>query len=468
MPGMMFGIDEEAKRAGPALIDAAAGETWTYGRLVEEVRRRRDALGAPRKALVFHFCGNTLSAVAWYLAALEAGHAIALAAEKLDPSLRGGLLAAFRPEFVVLSENPGPEYAGGAPQGLWRRAAEDVPGIHPDLAIMLPTSGSTGSPRYVRLTRRNVEANAASIRQALGLSAADRPIAHLPLYYSYGLSVVNSHLNAGAATVLTSASLIAAEFWKKVAEQRVSSFSGVPYTYQMLRRLDIDKLPAQSISAMTQAGGKLDEKSVAHFHARMAARDGSFWVMYGQTEATARIAVLPASMLPEKLGTAGIAIPGGSLSVEGEDGSVLGADTPGELVYRGPNVMMGYAASRADLSRGDELHGVLRTGDRGSLDAAGYVTILGRAKRDVKVFGLRINMDDVEAMVKPHGAAAVVGAGDKLIVYCEFGSPAQLSEIRAALSAKLRLHAGALDFRRIAKLPVSASGKIDYAQLETQ
>jgi acyl-coenzyme A synthetase/AMP-(fatty) acid ligase len=466
---MIFAIDGETRRHRIALIDGPSGRSWTYQRLSEEAGRCRDWLASPAKALVFQFCDNTPESVAWYLGSVEAGHAVALLAQNLEASLRTRLLDVFRPEFVLLPESPGPEYRPAEASGLWRRApADGAPAPHPDLALLLSTSGSTGSPKLVRLTRRNLEANAHSILQALELTGDDRPIAHLPLHYSYGLSVINSHLAVGATTVLTTASLISPDFWKTVAEQRVSSFSGVPYTYQMLRRLDIDKLPAQSVMAMTQAGGKLDDHSVSHFHSKMAARNGAFWVMYGQTEATARISILPAGRLPEKLGSAGVAIPGGTLSILTDEGFATQPGVVGELVYRGPNVMLGYGLDRADLTKGDELSGVLYTGDRASLDADGYVFIVGRAKRDAKVFGLRINLDDVEGMLKVHGPAAVVGGRDKLIAYCEFGTAAELQRLHGALAAQLRLHPSALDFRRIAKLPTSGSGKIDYAKLEVE
>ncbi len=466
---MIFGIDDPERRRQAALIDGPSGLAWTYPELCEEVLRASEALSSARKSLVFHFCRNTPQAVAWYLGAIEAGHAVALLSQDLEEGLRTALTDVFQPEWVLLPKHPGEAYEASPSEGLWRRRAHsEAAPIHPELSLLLSTSGSTGSPRFVRLTRSNVEANANSIRQALELTPSERPVAHLPLHYSYGLSVINSHLAVGAASILTTASMISPDFWKAVHERKVSSFSGVPYTYQMLRRLNLDRLPAQSIRAMTQAGGKLDDDAVAFFHAVMEKRGGTFWVMYGQTEATARIAILPARKLPEKIGTAGVAIPGGTLRLQVDGNLTTEPGVFGELVYSGPNVMMGYAADRADLSRGDELGGVLYTGDRASLDRDGYVRIVGRTKRDAKVFGLRINMDDVEALVKVHGPTAVVSGKDKLIVYCEFGSEAELLELHAAVSAKLRLHASAFDFRRIARLPVSASGKIDYAQLDAQ
>lgn len=472
---MIFGLDHVERAGRIALIDGDSGENWTYSRLCDEVNRRLELLACPRKALVFLFCRNTPSAVAWYLAALEAGHTVALAAENLDAQLRAGLLAAFTPEFVVLPETPGDHFQPLGDTGLWRAEAAEIAAeidaeiaaeIHPGLAVLLSTSGSTGSPKLARLSRGSVEDNAAAIAKGLQLSELDRPVAHLPLHYSYGLSVLNSHLSVGATVVLSTASLISAPFWKAVADHQVTSFSGVPYTYQMLKRLRFDGMAAaKTIVSMTQAGGKLDNDTILAFHNTMSARNGAFWVMYGQTEAVARIAILPAARLQEKLGSAGCAIPGGSLLI---DDAGTPSDAPGvagELIYRGPNVMWGYAYERADLAKGDELGGTLYTGDLATLDSEGFAWIIGRAKRDAKVFGLRINMDEVEALLKPRGPVAVVNGPDKLIVYCEFGDDAELRILHAEFASKLKLHTSALDFRRIERLPTNASGKTDYNQL---
>ncbi len=465
---MIFSIDDASRSQSTALVDASSGEGWSYSQLTSEVSLRCNALRSSTKALVFQFCRNTLQSVAWYLAALEIGHAVALLAETLDHALRQDLIARFEPDFVILPQTPGDAFAASGFDGLWERPVRNPVAPHAELGLLLSTSGSTGSPKFVRLTRRNVEANAASIREALAIDDTHRPIAHLPLHYSYGLSIVNSHLLAGATTVVSSESLIRPEFWQSAAALGVNSFSGVPYTYAMLKRLDIDRLPAASIRIMTQAGGKLDSESILHFHRKMAARGGEFWVMYGQTEAVARIAILPAHDLPEKVGSAGRPIPGGSLAIATDSGVTAEAGVEGELVYRGPNVMWGYATEREDLARGDELQGVLYTGDRARLDEQGYVYILGRAKRDAKLFGLRINLDEVEAMVKVHGPAAVVGGKDKLLIYCEFGNDAHLQRLHSELSARLKIHGQALEFRRIEKLPTNASGKIDYSSLNSQ
>src|SRR5207244_3442012 len=138
---------------------------------------------------------------------------------------------------------------------LWRSRSPVEQTIHPDLALLLSTSGSTGSPKFVRLTRSNVEANAASICAALKIRPVDRAITSLPIHYSYGLSVLNTHLHSGAGVVLTDEGLISPAFWETFRVQECTSFAGVPYSYQILNRLDPDRLNVPSLDTMTQAGG---------------------------------------------------------------------------------------------------------------------------------------------------------------------------------------------------------------------
>lgn len=466
---MIFSIDDHARRTHVAVIDGATNIAWTYGELADEVSRSRELLAGAEKNLLFLFCRNDLASIAWYLAALEAGHPVALLNDRIDGQLATNLISLYRPESVVGARPDQGTYISSSVDGLWHRArTEDAP-PYPDLALLLSTSGSTGSPKFVRLRRGNVEANAASICQDLSISDGDIAIAHLPIHYSYGLSVVNSHLLAGAALVLSREGLMSSLFWETIRRHRVNSFSGVPYTYQMLRRLDLDKVNAPTLRIMTQAGGKLDTGNIAHFHERMTERQGSFFVMYGQTEATARISILASTSLPVKLGSAGRAISGGAVQICDENGRPLPEpDAEGELVYTGANVMLGYATERDDLAKGDELCGRLFTGDRARLDAEGFVFILGRSKRDTKLFGLRVNLDELEALVKRSGPAAVIGSSDRVIIFCEFGDESMHSEIRATLAATLKIHQSAFEFRRVEKLPTKDSGKINYEDLQAK
>ena len=434
---------ESRQRDRRVLYDAERSSWITEGELRAAVDERLRLLDAAEKKLAFLFCRTDLNTVAWYLACLESQHAVALLDNALSPEFRENLIDLYQPEFVI------------SPQGLSTREITNASEIHPDLKQLLSTSGSTGSPKFVRLTKRNVVSNAQSIASALAIREEDCPITTLPLYYSYGLSVLNSHLIAGAPIALTEQSIISAGFWETVRNLRCTSFAGVPYTYQMLKRLDITKLDGGCIRAMTQAGGKMGEPLISHFAGIMRERDGRFFVMYGQTEATARIAILQPDRLSDKLGSVGNPIPGGSIEI-----------IDGEIVYTGPNVMLGYATCRADIAKGDELNGRLHTADTGYVDAEGFLFVSGRTKRDAKLFGLRINLDEVEQLLHGHGPAAVIGAENKLVVFCEFGDSGSFDDLRRELGLRLNVAVAGLEFRRIEKLPTKPSGKIDYDVLK--
>ncbi len=450
----------QADPAAIAIHDAVRSHVLTYADLIGLVDRAKDDLSRSPKALIFHFGQNDLASLVWYLAAVDFGHAVALLDSALAPGLKQQLISLYEPDWIVHSQAD--TQLGVSPDlyeavqstfsdgYLLRRKGGNDSSLHPDLALMLSTSGSTGSPKFVRLTRQNVLSNANSIAQALEIDSAECAITSLPFYYSYGLSVINTHLLRGAQLALTRESIVAPGFWNAFRRAKCTSFAGVPYTYEMLsRRIKLTELDLPTLRTLTQAGGKLADKLVAEFHQEMERRQGRFYVMYGQTEATARIAILPWNRLPEKLGSAGVAIPGGLLHVDS-----------GELVYRGPNVMMGYAECRADLSKGDELGGELRTGDSASLDDEDFVYITGRIKRDAKLFGVRVNLDEVEGLLRAHTTAAAISRNEKLMIFCE--GDGDLEAFKAHLATTLRVHPSAFLFRHIERLPLNANGKIDY------
>jgi acyl-CoA synthetase (AMP-forming)/AMP-acid ligase II len=458
-----------------ALIEAATGRIWSYAALGAAVGKVATLLRGKSKSLVFCFCRNDPATVIQYLAAIEADCATVLLDARLTPELAQKLTERYQPDWLLgageslvracgaAGVEPIEVEAGETPVRL-HRVRPEAPEIHPELSLLLSTSGSTGSPKLVRLRRESVEQNAHSIAIGLDIGPDERPIASLPLHYSYGLSVLNSHLLRGACVVLTDQALTAQEFWKVFRQHGCTSMAGVPFSYQILRRLDLEKLDLPSLRTLTQAGGRLDPPLVAYFSEIMRRRGGRFFVMYGQTEATARMTILPSERLPEKLGSVGRAIAGGRLEIEG---AADGGGT-GEVVYRGPNVMMGYAESSADLARGDELMGVLRTGDLGTLDPEGFLTIVGRSKRIAKVYGLRINLDEIEADLRQNGPTAVVGGADQLIIFCEHGDETRYAEYRRALAERLRIHHQAFVFRHVDSLPRNANGKIDYPSLQKE
>jgi acyl-CoA synthetase (AMP-forming)/AMP-acid ligase II len=442
-----------ARGDAPALLDDTAGHWLDYRGLAQAVGYAAGRLSELyERPLVFLFSGVTIAGSIAYLASLEAGAAIGLFGQGLPPGRADALIRLYRPHLVI-GLKPEAGYAPVPGQAEWhRRLADDAPALHPDLALLLSTSGSTGSPKLVRLSRTAVASNAAAIVATLAIDPGQRSVLNLPFSYSYGLSVLNSHLAAGASVLLTRQGLTGDGFWRRLAAERVSSMPGVPMVYEMLRRLGFETVAPPSLTTLTQAGGKLAPPLVEHFHAATAARNGRFFVMYGATEAAPRMAVLPPALLPEKLGSAGMALPGGRFEIDEPDG---------EIVYRGPNVMMGYAEAAEDLALGDRLGGRLATGDLGRLDADGVLWITGRSKRIAKVNGLRFNLDEVEALAAARFApAAAIADGERLTLLVEAGD-AQATEIRRAMATALALPPASLLIRCIARLPLSENGKID-------
>jgi acyl-coenzyme A synthetase/AMP-(fatty) acid ligase len=340
--------------------------------------------------------------------------------------------------------------------------------IFSDTAVLLSTSGTTGSPKLIRLSYSNLQANAEAITQYLGITSDETPVTSLPLSYSYGLSVVNSHLLAGSNLLCTNASLMTKDFWEQFTKHRCSSFAGVPFSYAMLERLRFEQMTL--LRTITQAGGRLAPEKIRLFADIAKRKDFRFFVMYGQTEATARISYVPSERLCDKIGSIGIPIPGGHLALQ-QNGQVITAPhQEGELVYTGPNVMLGYAESRASLALGDEQQGTLYTGDLGHRDADGYFYVTGRLKRFVKIFGLRLNLDEVEKMLESAlgRPVACVGTDDVLHVTVESPSDHDVQEARTRVTSLYKLHYSAVDVRRIESLPVTTSGKKDYHAIRSQ
>ena len=421
---MIFGIDTYKDRIA---INSDTGERLTYSELTERVSTR--AKEFERGVLQFCLCKNTIESIVEYLACLEAGAPVVMLDATKDAETIENLRQIYKPGITK---------------------------CHPDLAVCLTTSGSTGSPKLVRLTLRNIIANAESIAEYLRINADERPITMLPMYYSYGLSIINSHLLKGATILLTDKSYAQREFWNFLRENEATSMSGVPYTWEMLRRLRFMRMDLPSVRTMTQAGGKLNAE-IALEYIRWAKSVGKqFIVMYGQTEATARMSYLPWERAEEKYASIGVAIPGGTFSLADD----------GELIYQGENVSLGYAECAEDLMKGDENHGVLHTGDMARMDEDGFYYITGRKKRFVKVWGNRCNLDQVEQIVKSvTTSCACAGVDDKITVFTTTDGLEQ--EIKTLLSTKTGLNPVAFQVKVIDAIPVKDSGKIDYQLLQT-
>lgn len=463
----MYFFDKHPNFKAHTLFEDDCGQAATY----ETWYAHADELGGimPSRSLAAIVCRNTIGSALSYLCCLQRRVVPLLIDEAMDDELKQGLLAAYRPEFIFCP--CGTE--GGNP--LYSLYDYDVyrhnntsPALYEDLGLLLTTSGSTGSPKLVRLSYDNIQSNAASIAQYLELTAADRPVSSLPMHYTFGLSVINSHVLCGAAECLTTATVFDAAFWQFCKEKRVTSIAGVPFTYECLRRLKFTAMDLPDLTLMIQAGGKLSKKLQKEFGEYAAATGKRFVVMYGQTEATARMSYLPPADCLRKIGSIGIAIPGGSFSILDDDHAELTEPNAiGELCYDGPNVSLGYAHCADDLQLGDERHGRLFTGDIAYCDEEGFYYIAGRKKRFVKIMGKRVNMDEVEQLFKNAFADrdfACTGGDDDLLVFTT-APETDCSDLEDFLVAKAGLHPSCFTIRSVAAIPKNSSGKTQYTDL---
>ena len=275
----------------------------TYADLAARVEARATELGATRRVVLLE-AANDVDSVVTYLAALAGGHPVLLAAPG-DTERHADLVDRYRPDVVQASGRQMREVRSGTGHDL-----------HPDLAVLLSTSGSTGSPKLVRLSLANVLANARSIAAYLGIRDTDRAITSLPLHYCYGLSVLNSHLVSGAAVVLTELSVADACFWDLVDASGATSFAGVPYTFELLEASGFRDRAVPSLRYLTQAGGRMDPARVREYAELGRRRGWDLFVMYGQTEATARMAYLPPDLAAEHPEAVGVPIPGGAFRLD--------------------------------------------------------------------------------------------------------------------------------------------------------
>lgn len=447
------------------------GQTLSYYELEIEGKKLIQQMNG--RCLVFSMCTNTLGSILGYVAFLNNNIVPILLNANMDSELLNKLLEIYHPAYIwAPSENSETfenfekvyETEGYV---LLKTDFEKIFLLHEALALLLTTSGSTGSPKFVRQSYENIQVNAEQIAEYLQLDASERPITTLPMNYTYGLSIINSHLLVGATILVTEKGLMQREFWDFFRSAEATSFGGVPYTYEMLERLRFRNMELPSLRYMTQAGGKLSPELHERF-ARYAEENGKkFIVMYGQCEATARMGYLPADMAIDKCGSMGIAIPRGKFYlIDSRGARILEPHVTGELIYEGANVTLGYAECGDDLAKGDERGGGLETGDMAQFDEDGYYYIVGRKKRFLKIYGNRVNLDEIDRMIKAEYEdcdLASTGVDDHMYIFITDEKWAD--GIKKFVVSKTKLNPAAFKVVVIDKIPRNDAGKILYKQL---
>lgn len=478
----------------PALIDAT-GRVTTYAELraaIEAVASRlREVAPGSRVGIL---ASNSPLWVAGYLAILSRGLVAVPISTTFVPQDVPGLLDWFGCQHLIVDRaalrRHGPAIPGTV-QVLTEEAMsasadpgarhDDRPADHPDAdadadAVLMLTSGTTGRPRAVRITHRNIQANTASILAYLNLRPDDRMMVILPFTYSFGASLLHTHLRAGATLVLQNSFAFPEVAVTRMAELACTGLAGVPSSFNLLlRNSTFRHRPLPALRQIQQAGGRLPAVLVDEL--LEAQPQAEVFLMYGQTEATARLAYLPPGLVRAKRGSVGRAIPGVELRVLDPDGEPVAPGEVGEICATGDNVSPGYfedpVATEAKF-RG----GVLRTGDLATVDADGYLYIKDRKEDFIKSWGYRIPSQDVESAAlelrSVSGAAAVgvpdADAGERVVLVVTVTRDSELvpDSIIAHCRSLLPKHMVPHTVHIVDALPLNSSGKVAKATIRAR
>lgn len=439
-------------------------ETVSYNQLSQIADGITESI--PERSFAFLICKNQIASVAGYMAFLRKRIVPVLLSSAIDKELFNKLMHIYKPQFIWCPEDflneTGTYFYGGyklIPTG------SDCPNMNDKLALLVTTSGSTGSPKLVRLSYQNIQSNTESITDFLGILPDDKAISTLPMNYVYGLSIIQTHLMVGAGIIMTEHTVFEKCFWKIFKSNGATTFGAVPFVYQMLDKLRFLSMDLPSLRYITQAGGKLGKDLHNKIGKSMLEKGKKFVVMYGASEATARMSYVPSEFAEDKAGSIGIPIPGGRFELISSDGTVISeSNKVGELVYYGQNVMQGYARNREGLVKGDEMHSRLATGDLAKRDDDGFYYIVGRKNRFLKIFGNRVNLTEVEELLTAKGyEAACVGKDDHIRIYT---TSEECKQIVAYISKKTGLNSMAFTAVTLPELPRNQAGKVLYSELQ--
>ena len=334
--------------------------------------------------------------------------------------------------------------------------------VNKDLSLLLGTSGSTGSIKFVRISYENIYYNTCDIAKFLKIDENHKTITTMPPFYTYGLSVINTHLFSGASILVTNAKTIEKLFWELMKNEKICSFAGVPYFYEILNKIKFDKINLPYLKYFTQAGGALRKDLIKYFLKYSEKNKKNFIIMYGQTEATARMTYLPYKMLKKKIGSVGLPVSSGKINLLSDNSN---NDKKGEIIYQGKNVSLGYARNFTDLIKGDENKGILKTGDLAKKDRDGYLYITGRKSRDIKLFGHRVSLDEMEQILFNKGYnCRCCGFDNKVTIF--HTDRTYNGEILKYISKQTNIYLKCFALKHIKEFPLNENGKASYEKLE--
>lgn len=445
------------------------GKQYSYNSIMKKQQEFYSMIG--HRTLLFIVAENNIASLISYVSALKNHVAIALLSPKMSVSNFQILIDEYEPEYLWLSNG----FFDKAYTLVWemkkyrllRRRDRKQPRMDENLALLLPTSGTVGKQKLVRISYENIRVNTRDIIQFLHIDSTQKTITTLPMNYTYGLSIINTYLSAGASIVLNNKMVIQPEFWDIMQRDHITSLSGVPYTFEMIEKVNpFEKYDLPDLQVMTQAGGALNSKTWQYYIRQVQKHSIRFYVMYGQTEATARMSYLNPKLFSEKIGSIGTAIPNGRFILYDEQGlQITKPYTQGELVYMGKNVSLGYAETQIDLAKGDENLGVLHTGDLAYFDENDLFFLTGRRSRFVKIYGIRIDLDSLQNIFSELYQDNVYCVSEQEEIYC-FSEMNQKESFMKSIAEQFGIQQRHLNWIQIdLSLFRNGNGKVSYDKM---
>jgi|TARA_B110000914_G_scaffold225686_1_gene247145 long-chain acyl-CoA synthetase len=421
-----------------------------------------------KRSLIFLVCKNNPESIVGYLGSIKSNCVISLIDENISDNSFNKLIKNYHPDFIFFEkkriknlDNFSVAYSFKTYELLEAKKKTEKK-FNDELALLISTSGSTGTSKLVRQSASNLINNISSIVEYLNISEKDVTITTLPMSYVYGLSIINTHLSQGASVVLNNYSIIQKEFWNKVQKNKVTNFGGVPYTYSILEKINLKNFNLTSLKYTTQAGGKINKQTAENILKIYNLLDVKLYIMYGAAEATARMSYLPWENI-DKIESIGKAIPGGNFFLEDSNSKIITkTKTPGELIYKGKNVCLGYAEKFEDLTKNDENNGTLKTGDIAYKDKDNFYYLVGRKDRYIKIHGMRINLQELESIISDFGFKNICIQEKENKINVLIKGDFQLEKLKEYLVSITKIHPSVFIFKTVKDFPLNKNFKTSY------
>jgi long-chain acyl-CoA synthetase len=425
------------------------------------------------KSLILIISENTLGSLLAYIFCIINNHVAIIIDSKTDKKNILKVFKNYEPNYIFLSKEIKTifnkkclEKYSFFDQILLKNKINKKKKLNKNLSVLLSTSGSMGSIKFVKLSRNNLKINTDSIINYLKINNKDSAITNLPISYSYMISVINTHLEVGGSIIISKYSLIEKKFWKILKNSKVTSFNGVPYTYEMLIRIGIKNIKINSLKYLTQAGGKLEKNKLKEIINFCKKHNIKFFSMYGQTEASPRISYLKPEFSEKKIGSIGKGLSGNKIYIINDTGKkILEPYVEGEIICEGKNVFMGYSKNYNDLNRPNEKNYKLKTGDLGFFDKDGFFFITSRISRITKIFGNRIDLGDLESLMKQKGYKVVcLSDNKKIFIFIE--KKYNKTNLINTISQITNLNISSFKLIKLKYFPRTSNNKVSYSELK--